>query len=61
MKANYCLMLVYSKGKTWRQSCLHIDNCPTLRIGLIECLVELPDGRGAIIGKFSNWLVVVDE
>jgi hypothetical protein len=40
---------------------LHIDNCPTLRNRLIECLVELPDGRGAIIGKFSNCVVVVDK
>jgi hypothetical protein len=40
---------------------LHIDNCPTLRFGLIECLVKLPDGRGAIIGKFSNCVVVVDK
>jgi hypothetical protein len=40
---------------------LHIDDCPALCISLIECLVELPDGRGAIIGKFSNCVVVVDE
>jgi hypothetical protein len=40
---------------------LHIDNRPTLRIGLIERCVELPDGWGAIISKFSNCVIAVDE
>src|SRR5580698_4292503 len=40
---------------------LHIDNRPALCIGLIECLVELPNGRSAIIGPFPSCVVVVDE
>ena len=40
---------------------LHINNCPTLRIGLIEWFVELPNGRLAIMGPFSRYVVVVDE
>jgi hypothetical protein len=39
---------------------LHINNRPTLRMGLIECFVELPYNR-AIIGPFARFVVVADN
>jgi hypothetical protein len=51
----------YSNGKMRRQSFSMLTTVQPFALALVECLVELPDGRGAIIGKFSNCVVVVDE
>jgi hypothetical protein len=52
---------IYSEGKMRRQSFFISTTVQPLRICFIECFVELPDGWGAIVGKFSNCVVVVDE